>query len=87
MAPGAVAEVVCLGCAGMSGLDVRMSGQLGIPVVDGVSCAVGLVESLVRRGLTTSKSGIYAAPLPKLRSLPTAPAGPARARGAGADSQ
>jgi allantoin racemase len=53
----------------MSGLDARMAARLGIPVVDGVSCAVGLVESLVRRGLTTSKIGSYAAPLPKPRTL------------------
>lgn len=64
------AEVICLGCAGMSGLDSRMADRLGIPVVDGVSCAVGLVESLVRRGLKTSKTGSYATPLPKPRTLP-----------------
>jgi hypothetical protein len=40
----ASAEVVCLGCAGMTGLDTRMTDQLGIPVVDGVSCAVALAS-------------------------------------------
>ncbi|KPI12086.1 hypothetical protein OK074_2707 [Actinobacteria bacterium OK074] len=43
---------------------------LDVPVVDGVSCAVALVESLAHRHLTTSKSGTYAAPLPKLRRIP-----------------
>ncbi|MFC8517744.1 aspartate/glutamate racemase family protein [Streptomyces sp. NPDC057257] len=64
------AEVVCLGCAGMSGLDTRMSQRLGIPVVDGVSSAVSLAESLIQRHLTTSKIGTYAAPLPKPRRAP-----------------
>ena len=68
-AMAAGAEVICLGCAGMTGLDTRMTDRLGIPVVDGVSCAVALVESLAHRHLTTSKSGTYAAPLPKLRTL------------------
>ena len=62
------AEVICLGCAGMSGLDTRMTERLGIPVVDGVSCAVALVESLIHRRLSTSKIGTYATPLPKLRT-------------------
>ena len=68
-AMAAGAEVICLGCAGMTGLDTRMTDRLGIPVVDGVSCAVALVESLAQRRLTTSKSGTYAAPLPKIRTL------------------
>ncbi|WP_405949077.1 aspartate/glutamate racemase family protein [Streptomyces prunicolor] len=68
-AMAAGAEVICLGCAGMTGLDTRMTDRLGIPVVDGVSCAVALVESLAHRRLTTSKGGTYAAPLPKLRTL------------------
>ena len=69
------ADVICLGCAGMSGLDARMTEQLGIPVIDGVSCAVGLLETLIHRNLTTSKTGTYATPLPKTRTLPTARAG------------
>ena len=67
-ATDAGAEVICLGCAGMSGLDTRMTERLGIPVVDGVSCAVALVESLIHRHLSTSKIGTYATPLPKLRT-------------------
>ncbi|MGJ7905449.1 aspartate/glutamate racemase family protein [Actinopolyspora sp. H202] len=63
------AEVVCLGCAGMSGLAERVSERVwGVPVVDGVSSAVVLVESLVRMGLRTSKVNSWAAPLPKERS-------------------
>lgn len=39
----------------------------GLPVVDGVAVAVKLAESLVALGLTTSRAGGYAAPLPKRR--------------------
>lgn len=59
------AEVICLGCAGMAGLDERVSERIGAPVVDGVTAAVGLAETLVRLGLKTSKVGGWATPLPK----------------------
>lgn len=42
--------------------------KLGLPVVDGVAAAVKLAESLVSLGLTTSRAGSYAKPLPKRRS-------------------
>jgi allantoin racemase len=38
-----------------------------LPVVDGVAAAVKLAESLVSLGLTTSRVGSYARPLPKRR--------------------
>lgn len=59
------AEVICLGCGGMSGLTERVVERTGVPVVDGVSAAVTIAESLVRLGLTTSKVRTYAAPRPK----------------------
>lgn len=43
----------------------QVGRDLGLPVVDGVSAAVKLVEGLVSLGLRTSKAGGYAAPLPK----------------------
>ena len=55
-----------LGCAGMTGLDRRITAELGIPVVDGVAAAVRLAESLVHLGLHTSRAG-YPKPLPKNR--------------------
>ncbi len=42
-----------------------ISQRGALPVVDGVTAAVVLVEALVRLGLTTSKLGGYASPLPK----------------------
>lgn len=59
------AEVICLGCGGMAGLDAKVREATGAPVVDGVSAAVALAESLVGLGLSTSKVRSYAAPRPK----------------------
>ncbi|GAA4846471.1 aspartate/glutamate racemase family protein [Saccharopolyspora rosea] len=59
------AEVICLGCGGMSGLADRVVERTGVPVVDGVTAAVAIAESLVRLGLTTSKVRTYAPPRPK----------------------
>ncbi|AMM30871.1 Asp/Glu/hydantoin racemase [Sinomonas atrocyanea] len=59
------AEVIVLGCGGMSGLDAQIRERCGVPVVDGVAAAVAVAEGLVRLGLTTSKVRTYAAPRPK----------------------
>jgi len=59
------AEAVLLGCAGMADLQAAIAAELGIPVVDGVTSAVKLVESAVTLGLRTSKVGGFADPLPK----------------------
>ena len=70
------AEVLLLGCGGMSGLQERITAELGVPVVDGVAAAVKLAEALVDLRLSTSKVCSYAAPLPKAR-----PGWPVTARG------
>lgn len=59
------AEVICLGCGGMAGLDEQIRKRTGVPVVDGVTAAVMVAESLVRLGLSTSKVRTYAQPRPK----------------------
>ena len=65
------AEVICLGCAGMAGLDKRLEAVLGVPVVDGVASALKLLEGLVGYGLRTSKRRAYAHPARKeLLNLP-----------------
>jgi allantoin racemase len=61
------AEVLVLGCAGMTGLQQVVGQKLGVPVVDGVAAAVKLAESLVTLGLTTSRAGSSAKPVPKRR--------------------
>jgi allantoin racemase len=59
------AEVICLGCGGMAGLDAAVREAVGVPVVDGVTAAVKLAESLIGLGLSTSKVRTYAPPRPK----------------------
>jgi allantoin racemase len=59
------AEAIVLGCAGMTDLAARLTGQHGLPVIDGVTSAVKLAEACSVLGLTTSKIGAYAAPRPK----------------------
>lgn len=56
------AEALVLGCAGMTDLAASLSHRFGIPVLDGVACAVSLCESMVRLGLKTSRLGGYAPP-------------------------
>lgn len=53
------AEVICLGCAGMTGFDKRLENDLGVPVVDGVVSALKLMEGLTGYGLKTSKRRLY----------------------------
>jgi len=59
------AEVICLGCAGMAGLEEAITSELHVPVIDGVGAAVRLAEAVVGLGLKTSKRSTYAYPEPK----------------------
>lgn len=59
------AGAIVLGCAGMAELCERLSGELGVPVIDGVAAAAVMAEALVRMKLRTSKVGDYARPLAK----------------------
>ncbi|WP_405775581.1 aspartate/glutamate racemase family protein [Streptomyces sp. NBC_00859] len=77
------AEVICLGCGGMAGLDQQIRDRTGVPVVDGVSAAVTLAESLVRLGLSTSKVRTYASPRPKHITWPASLPGAPSPAGAG----
>ncbi len=56
---------IVLGCGGMSNLAQALTRELGIPVIDGVSAAVKMVESLVALGLSTSKHGDLDYPVQK----------------------
>jgi allantoin racemase len=70
------AEAIVLGCAGMAELASALSLEHGVPVLDGIACAVKLAEGLVSVGLRTSKVGAYAAPRPKTFSGVFAPFSP-----------
>ena len=56
------AEVIVLGCAGMSGLDELLAARLGVPVIDSVAAAVVWAEALVQLGKSTSKANTYRPP-------------------------
>ena len=58
-------EAIVLGCAGMVEMARRYSGELGVPVIEGVTAAVKIVEGLAVLGIPTSKRGGYAAPRAK----------------------
>lgn len=53
---------IVLGCGGMANLAQELTQELGIPVIDGVTAAVKMVESLLALGLGTSKHGDLAYP-------------------------
>jgi allantoin racemase len=59
------AEVICLGCAGMTGMDKKLEIELNVPVIDGVVSALKLIEGMVGYGLHTSKRNAYATPREK----------------------
>lgn len=65
------ADVICLGCAGMAGLDKDLEKELKVPVIDGVVGAIKLLEGMVGYGLRTSKRMKFAYPnAKKLVELP-----------------
>ena len=55
-------DAVVLGCAGMADMCRHISEEIGVPVVDGVTAATLMVQSLVTMGLRTGKRGEFAAP-------------------------
>ncbi len=50
-----LAEVIVLGCAGLTGMDKLIQEELCVPTLDGVVCALIIAEGLVRYGTSTSK--------------------------------
>ena len=49
------AEVLIIGCSKLSRFDKELERSLGVPVLDGVACAIKLAEACVGYGLRTSK--------------------------------
>ena len=58
-------EAIILGCAGMSNLAKDLELNHGLPVIEGVSSAVVLIEGLINLQIKTSKIGSYALPRDK----------------------
>ncbi|AKC32257.1 aspartate/glutamate racemase family protein [Candidatus Pantoea carbekii] len=56
---------IILGCSGMALLAQELTKELDLPVIDGVSAAVKILEGLLGLGLTTSKHVDFDFPLKK----------------------
>lgn len=55
-------EALILGCAGLTDLVAPLTARLGMPVVDGVTAAVPIVEGLIAQGLTASRVNTWGHP-------------------------
>ena len=53
------AEVIVLGCAGMTGLDRVIQERLGVPVLDGVICGLIVAHGLAKYGVSMSRAKKY----------------------------
>jgi allantoin racemase len=53
------AEVLVLGCAGLTGLDKPIEIRTGAPVLDGIICALMIVSGLIKYEKSTSKIRKY----------------------------
>ncbi len=56
---------IVLGCGGMADLKHQIQAEVGLPIIEGVTAAVKLAESLVSLQLGTSKHGDLDYPRPK----------------------
>lgn len=56
------AEVLILGCAGMTGMQKEIEKTLNIPVIDPVECGYKVLEMMVLSGFNVSKKGLYMTP-------------------------
>jgi allantoin racemase len=59
------AEAIVLGCAGMVEMKARLEEKCGLPIIDGVTAAAGLVWTMAELGLKTSPVGAYTPPISK----------------------
>jgi len=60
------AEVIVLGCTGMSPLTARLQRSLGVPVIDPAVASLKLAEIYVTSGLTSSKIAYGSSPEKKI---------------------
>lgn len=59
------ADVLLLGCAGLSGFRADLAARTGLAVIDPVEAGCRLLRVLVESGIGISRSGLYAAPPPQ----------------------
>jgi allantoin racemase len=53
------AEVLILGCAGMTMLGDEVSALAGVPIIDPVKAGIVMLNALLEGGFATSRSGLY----------------------------
>ena len=53
------AEVLITTCAGLAGVHRELQNRLDVPVLEGVSCAVKLIELMIDYGTITTRVGQY----------------------------
>jgi allantoin racemase len=53
------AEVLVTTCAGMAGIHKELQERLGVPVLEGITCAVKLAENMIDLGMKTTRVGQY----------------------------
>ncbi len=59
------ADVLLLGCAGLTGFRQELAAAVGAPVIDPVEAGCRMLRALVESGLGTSRAGLYARPAPQ----------------------
>ncbi len=59
------AEVIIMGCAAMAGYSDEIERELQVPVLDPLKVTLKVTEALVDMGLSHSRVGLYAPPIPK----------------------
>jgi allantoin racemase len=59
------ADVLLLGCAGLTSFARDIKARLGMTIVDPVEAGCRLLQTIVDSGLQTSHAGIYARPAPQ----------------------
>ena len=63
------ANVIILGCTGLTGMGKRLQSELGVPVLEGEGLALALAQLFVDLGLSQSKIA-YKKPAKKKRVIP-----------------
>lgn len=59
------ADVLLLGCAGLTGYTAELVEQVPMTVIDPVEAGCRMLKTIVESGLTTSHGGLYSKPAPQ----------------------
>ena len=56
------AEVIILGCAGLTGFSDKIEKEIGVTVIDPVRIGIKILESIVESDLKIARNGLYMSP-------------------------